>query len=96
MCLKNSKPLMCHKAFAEIPDICEHMEPKCPMEPGRVYTYNYLYQTPNISVRGVPVYKLYDEKCNMIACVELVGEIRSSNKNISQLTEMDDSQPCKD
>ncbi|CAH8430329.1 unnamed protein product, partial [Dicrocoelium dendriticum] len=60
MCVYKSKPVMCHPGTARIPDICEKMTPECPMEPGRVYTYEHVMRTPNISLRAPATYKLYD------------------------------------
>ncbi|CAI2737165.1 unnamed protein product, partial [Dicrocoelium dendriticum] len=94
VCSTDSKSKMCSRPAAEIEDICEYIEGGCPLEEGSVHTYKRTYFTPDASLQGEVTYKLYDEECNVIACMQYRRKILSKNKKMPQNLLTDDSYPC--
>ncbi|CAI2738502.1 unnamed protein product [Dicrocoelium dendriticum] len=94
LCLSDSQSKSCLREVADISDICDFIDPGCPLQQGGVYTYKRNFLVPDVSMEGETSYKLYDEECNVLACIEYKGEIESKNKDIPQLLLTDDSYPC--
>ncbi|CAI2738493.1 unnamed protein product, partial [Dicrocoelium dendriticum] len=93
-CLYDPHSNLCLKEVADIIDICDHVDQGCPLKKGGIYKYNSSFFAPDVLIMGEGIYKLYDEECNVLACVEYYGEIRSKNKVIPQKLFTDDSYPC--
>ncbi|CAH8478815.1 unnamed protein product [Dicrocoelium dendriticum] len=94
LCLRDSQSKICLREVADISDICDYMDPGCPLQQGGVYTYKRSFLAPDVSMKGEVSYKLYDEECNVVACLQYNGEIVSKNKNRPQILFTEDSYPC--
>ncbi|CAI2737858.1 unnamed protein product [Dicrocoelium dendriticum] len=95
-CISDSQLWLCLKQMAGVTDICDRMEQECPLKRGGVYTNNNSFFAPDASMEGELTYKLYDEKCNVLACVQYKGGFRSQNKDIQLQFFTGDSYPCGD
>ncbi|CAI2737149.1 unnamed protein product, partial [Dicrocoelium dendriticum] len=94
LCLSDPQLKICLREVADISDICDFIDPGCPLQQGGVYTYKRSFFAPDVSMKGEPTFKLYDEECNVLACVQAKAEIGSKNKDIPQILFTDDSYPC--
>ncbi|CAI2737629.1 unnamed protein product, partial [Dicrocoelium dendriticum] len=94
LCLIDSQSKRCLRELADTNDICDYIKQGCPLEQGGVYTYKKTIIAPDVPMEGETTHQLYDEECNVIACMQYRAEVRSKNKNIPPQIFTDDSYPC--
>ncbi|CAI2737852.1 unnamed protein product [Dicrocoelium dendriticum] len=95
-CISDSQSKNCLRQLPGTDNICNYIDEGCPLEAGAVYTYKNTLFAPDVSLKGEESYKIYDQDCNVIACLQFPGEIRSKNTYISPSLFTDDSYPCGD